>query len=645
MSRRFLVQSALFCLLLPAAFFGGTFFTHRSYFAGDLTYYWWPRKVFVARKLQSGEFPLWDSSFRCGIPFFANPDNGVLDAAQLPFNGLDFPLGLKLFHALDYFLLAFGCVLWARAWRWSRSAAWFFASLVAFGGYALVRCQFLTQISALAWSVFAAALIGSGLALPAALAGLLALLAGHWETLIVAQAALLPVALSLRSGPFPWRRMLWGGGLALAAAAVQLAPAWVCARQASWGREGVALEKATVYSLSPKDYLNLAGVERSRGGGNFDNPSWVRSLRIGIAAILLALWGSLVVPRRTLAVLTAVAALCFLLSLGLSDPVSAFLYERLHFLSFLRYPARWGFGVAFALVLLASAGFRRLSALWRLAALSLTLLQLLWCWRGALPAVGDDYFGAKGELARGLQERLGGGRYFLTPKAERMLTGFGPDFRARAGDLRDRLYVRTALVYGLAQAGGFGEPLTPARFDAVLEAVDREPSPSAARSLLSRCAVAFVLSPDEWKDAGYIPQGGSGWRVYRNPQALPRAYWIDGETFRRTQDLDLPRAGAKPVELSAEDEKIRIRGTVPAGGKAVLADVFYPGWKAWVNGRRTEIEADGGAFRAVEVPERFELFYRYRPAEFLWGLGATVLAGALWAACGLAAVRRFAKGT
>ena len=59
----------------------------------------------------------------------------------------------------------------------------------------------------------------------------------------------------------------------------------------------------------------------------------------------------------------------------------------------------------------------------------------------------------------------------------------------------------------------------------------------------------------------------------------------------------------------------------------VLTDVHFPGWKAWVDGRETEIERVDYLLRGVPVPagaHRVEL--RYEPASWRAGSIVSVLA-------------------
>jgi hypothetical protein len=57
-----------------------------------------------------------------------------------------------------------------------------------------------------------------------------------------------------------------------------------------------------------------------------------------------------------------------------------------------------------------------------------------------------------------------------------------------------------------------------------------------------------------------------------------------------------------------------------------LSDTYYPGWRAYVDGRETKIYRANLAFRAVEVPRgRHTVVFRYVPVSFYSGLVLTLL--------------------
>jgi uncharacterized membrane protein YfhO len=61
----------------------------------------------------------------------------------------------------------------------------------------------------------------------------------------------------------------------------------------------------------------------------------------------------------------------------------------------------------------------------------------------------------------------------------------------------------------------------------------------------------------------------------------------------------------------------------------VVADAHYPGWKAYVDGRETEIFYTDVAFRGVVIPAgRHKIVMRFEPG-ILWASGA--LSALSWA--------------
>jgi uncharacterized membrane protein YfhO len=98
------------------------------------------------------------------------------------------------------------------------------------------------------------------------------------------------------------------------------------------------------------------------------------------------------------------------------------------------------------------------------------------------------------------------------------------------------------------------------------------------------------------------------------------------------------------VQLEAhEAERVVVTVEARQPGYLVLADLFYPGWQAEVDGGKAPIERANYLFRAVRLaPGRHTVRFDYRPASFRLGLflsGATAFVlGAM--ACWDARARR-----
>lgn len=84
------------------------------------------------------------------------------------------------------------------------------------------------------------------------------------------------------------------------------------------------------------------------------------------------------------------------------------------------------------------------------------------------------------------------------------------------------------------------------------------------------------------------------------------------------------RGEVKKVEWGAN--RIGAEAAMEAEGTVVLADTFYPGWEARIDGRETRIYRANCVFRAVRVPAgRHEVEFRFAPRSFRIGLWAGVV--------------------
>jgi hypothetical protein len=96
--------------------------------------------------------------------------------------------------------------------------------------------------------------------------------------------------------------------------------------------------------------------------------------------------------------------------------------------------------------------------------------------------------------------------------------------------------------------------------------------------------------------------------IYRNEDVWPRAYTVP--TARLTRDAaglllssDLTRADLGPVEvLRYQDQAVALRARLVEPAYLVLADLYYPGWRATVDGQAAAILSVDRLWRAVLLP-------------------------------------------
>jgi O-antigen/teichoic acid export membrane protein len=173
---------------------------------------------------------------------------------------------------------------------------------------------------------------------------------------------------------------------------------------------------------------------------------------------------------------------------------------------------------------------------------------------------------------------------------------------------------------------------------------------------------------------------GDGIRVYRNERALPRAFMVGSQVIvasrsealaaikrpgfdpRHEVMLDVPDpASLRPTSDSATqthlaadvteygNNRVVVQAAAPDGGTLVLADVYFPGWTATIDGEPATVLRANGLFRAVQLPPGdHTVEFRYRPLSVRVGGLLTGISGLiLLALAGYALVggRRQSPGT
>jgi len=125
----------------------------------------------------------------------------------------------------------------------------------------------------------------------------------------------------------------------------------------------------------------------------------------------------------------------------------------------------------------------------------------------------------------------------------------------------------------------------------------------------------------------------TGWKVFRNPNAGPRA-WIEHTRENIGQPAGETRTppaatcdGQEEVAVTRQTmHRTSLRARLACPGYVVLADPFYPGWTADIDGQRTTVYRAYGALRALYVPPgEHTIEFVFRPATVYWGGALTGL--------------------
>lgn len=155
-------------------------------------------------------------------------------------------------------------------------------------------------------------------------------------------------------------------------------------------------------------------------------------------------------------------------------------------------------------------------------------------------------------------------------------------------------------------------------------------------------------------DPAFEPVFNNGrYRIYKNRNALPRAFVVHGVKIIKDRDsilrelsssdfdparyavveeeLDTPlnnQATISPVPRFIEHSpnKVVVETSLTEPGLLVLGDTYYPGWKAYVDGKETKMYPANYVMRGVFAPEgRHIVEFRYDPLSFKIGAVITVV--------------------
>jgi len=174
-----------------------------------------------------------------------------------------------------------------------------------------------------------------------------------------------------------------------------------------------------------------------------------------------------------------------------------------------------------------------------------------------------------------------------------------------------------------------------------------------AMRALGMMNVAYILSPSSDR-AAEVAYRSPTVTVYRNPYLLPRAYIvcrarvldpeqalreIGSADFDPTQEVILEppalsqAAGCdwQPATvLRSAPNRVTIGTSLAQPGYLVLADTFYPGWRASVDGHQADILRANYAFRAVQLTAgEHEVAFEYRPGSLVAGVICSAAAASL----------------
>lgn len=139
----------------------------------------------------------------------------------------------------------------------------------------------------------------------------------------------------------------------------------------------------------------------------------------------------------------------------------------------------------------------------------------------------------------------------------------------------------------------------------------------AAADALDFLNIKYILVPSDYDSFSgnerYRLISEKTGRVYENTTVLPRFFLEDSSC-----------GGATVTSYTPNNTEVSVASTCDT--TLVSSEVFYPGWEAFVDGKKTDITVSNGAFRTLSIPAgNHHVSFRYFPKLFIPGVVISVL--------------------
>ena len=297
-----------------------------------------------------------------------------------------------------------------------------------------------------------------------------------------------------------------------------------------------------------------------------------------------------------------------------------------------------------------------LARLWPMGVVLFVAADLLVAGWGLNPGIGLSFYTQPVDSSQVQVDGNASGRIYLPAEVEEELKfkkfmrfdSFQP--RVDWMEMRDARLPNLNLLDGVPSANNF-DPLIPGRYDSWLKALEDPADYPLALNLMAVSAVETIEAAGKHGVAFEPIQSGKHIRWVPCAQAAKdadsaretlfsgqfdpdREVVIEGEGIISTPDCHGEPSKADILVTNEHINQLAMHIRAPSQGWVVLADVWYPGWQARVDGRAAKIWRANYLFRAIQVEAgEHDVVFSYLPLSFYLGSFASlVTAILLWIA-------------
>lgn len=644
-----------------------------DYGHSDLWHLNFSLKFLLAKTLKEGYFPLWSKDIGTGFPLAGEGQIGMFHLPNIillrffdPVTAFNLGLGM-------IFLLTFcGTYLFGRSLRFSRLASVFFAGIFSFSGCFVTHITHFNLIQTAAllpWLFFLTEKFLQTtskwwLAL-LSLAVSQQITAGFPQLTLISAIGVTIYAVMRIKCFIPLVKI----GSFFLLGVILSAPQFLTTLQLvklSFRSGGISLTETVRFPFNPIHLFSffhpyLFGDPRKGTYPPFGidwGIFWESTGYLGIVPVILAII-TLIFRRKLplVKIFALIAVISLILLLGKYTPF--FFVFQIPPLSFFRVPARFLFLFVWAIALLATISLDRVKNLPLkvfLVVISLLNISYFALTYNAWIKNPQEWLAVPQTAQIIKQDQSWFRIYGLKPinAWNRIFLSEGWQNIEKYFPFRNALDANQNLLWGLSSIDYYHTGLASRRqqlWTQIFSIYDEETTTAktneiflnkSTRKILSLAGVKYLISPLPIRSdetdllLTATVSGQPNFYIYQNPKAYPHAYLTTNYVVAKNiPDLlskltDASSSAAvleKPVEIipsestvgtaeviKNEDLEILIKVSATAKALLILSDSYYPGWEAYLDGRRTEILPVNLNQRAVIVPEGLhEINFYYRP--------------------------------
>ena len=675
--------------LLSLLFFFDTLFMGKAFVFRDFYRYFYPYKKFASECIRSGVLPFWNPLSACGTPFFAGLQSQVAYPLSLIHYVLPFDIGLHLFIAVHFFLAAYFMYLLCLDLNVKRPSAFLGGLLFAFSGYMVSLVDMTSTLSSVIWLpliflFYRRALIRKEVfskcvySALAAFALLFQFLGGE-PAILYGTIGILLIFTAFnyenRSGWLILPSVLVTAGLL---SAFQLLPFLEFLRNSDRAVQSGELTKAlnSLWSM-PLSYLqalfipNFAGDITKMNASWYDNSQlWLKSVYVGLLPVVLFIAGFFLIrkekgeARKLYYFLYFISLVSVLLALGKNTFLYPIFYSFLPGYSSVRFPIKFVFGAVFALPVIVALVFENVSSvkvrtknIFTNEALVFAVILLV---AGDLflnnyfvnPRVENSFYTELSPMEKALKGDQVSSRAMLDLKSAEAPYIYGESFKEAMQNARNAIYPNQNMPNGIYLANGYDSIYTEvfsSNFRCLMQT-------GKARYVSMLSVSRIITTGKELEKSIFTKEQDFGQvKLYKNKNSLPFCYITpnfrsflsrsDSDKYISSQEFDpmkeavvegvadgviknpsaLPINGFKvtrPTPNTAE-----VVADIPVDGILVLTDTYYPGWKAFIDGKQAGIYKVNGMFKGVFCNKgRHTIRFVFSPDSLVVGMWISLTA-------------------